>query len=115
MASIDRKILVAIEIDYVDDCQRTLREIRTILLAFERKGKANETETPGLHSLPGANRNLELKETSSHKTTKRSNFFQRLSWNDLKWPLSKSKTTELIRRLERHKATCIIALSAGTV
>lgn len=43
------------------------------------------------------------------------NIFSRLAWNDLKWPLSKNKTIELINRLERHKATCVIALSMDAV
>ncbi|KAH8786249.1 hypothetical protein BGZ57DRAFT_818295, partial [Hyaloscypha finlandica] len=65
---------LALESDYVYECQKTLRQINRILVDFD--------------------------------------IFNRLSRTDLKWPLSKSKTTELIERLERHKSTCIMALAA---
>ena len=115
IAFVDCEYLVPIEIDYVDECQNTLREIRVILLGFERQAKSIDASNAGLRTPTSTISSTALNGTLLDKATKRSNLFQRLSRNDLKWPLSKSKTTELINQLERHKAICILALSAGTV
>ena len=34
---------------------------------------------------------------------------------DLKWPLRKSETMQLIEALERHKSTCTIALAENSL
>jgi hypothetical protein len=44
------------------------------------------------------------------KLTKRSKIFH-LSLEQLKWPLSKVETSALIEQIERHKNTCVLALS----
>jgi hypothetical protein len=113
-AFIDCDSLVPIEIDYIDECQNTLREIRVILLGFEKQAKSIDAGSAGLRTSTSAMSSTALNGTIPDKATKRSNLFQRLSRNDLKWPLSKAKTSELITQLERHKATCIFALSTGT-
>ncbi|MCJ1423376.1 hypothetical protein MMC29_001259 [Sticta canariensis] len=37
--------------------------------------------------------------------------FRRMKPKDLKWPLRKSETMQLIEALERHKSTCTMALT----
>jgi hypothetical protein len=113
-AFIDCDYLVPIEIDYIDECQNTLRDLRVILLGFEKQAKSVDAASAGLRTSTSATSSIALNGTIPDKALKRSNLFQQLSRNDLKWPLSKSKTTELINQLERHKATCILALCAGT-
>jgi len=78
---------------YIPACQSTLKEIEIILVSFERKGAR----------MPVNQQN--------GKSSKRS-LFSRLSKHDLKWPLSKAKTMEITRALERHKSTCVLALAA---
>ncbi|KAL8990233.1 MAG: hypothetical protein Q9169_008172, partial [Polycauliona sp. 2 TL-2023] len=80
--------------DFVHECQKTLGEIQDILQTFSHlSNSSSPTEDETLRSTMSRLRNLKAK--------------------DLKWPLSKSKTLELINSLERHKATCTVAL-AGT-
>jgi hypothetical protein len=79
--------------DYLAACQSVLYEINNTLVGFEHRAS---------------------KVQSGHPRGKRftSNIFGALSKSDLKWPLSKQKTLELIERLERYKKTCILALAA---
>jgi hypothetical protein len=86
-----------LENDYVHHCQKTLKEINRVLADFERKAAMQ----------PGNGVNGEI--TASKKL--KAGMFSRLSRVELKWPLSKSKTLELVKRLERHKSTCIMALA----
>jgi hypothetical protein len=91
-------VIVALESDYVYECQKTLRQINRILVDFERKAAAEPAN--------------EVREDAAASNKSKKGIFNRLSRTDLKWPLSKSKTVELIERLERHKSTCIMALAA---
>ncbi|KAL8856307.1 MAG: hypothetical protein Q9178_007071 [Gyalolechia marmorata] len=79
---------------FIYDCQRNLEEIQSILHKFGRPG------------------------TQSQQKPRRVSRFsisalRRLESKDLTWPLSKSKTLQLLQTLERHKTTCIIALAEG--
>ena len=78
--------------DFIYECQKTLFEIQNILNKFGRaKSQASE---------------------SANKATRFSlSRLQRLEPKDLKWPLTKSKTLQLIEALERHKSTCTMALA----
>ncbi|KAI4258950.1 MAG: hypothetical protein L6R42_004822, partial [Xanthoria sp. 1 TBL-2021] len=78
---------------FVFECQKTLGQIQDILHQF---GNSSDTV-----SLSG------YKKSRFSVARLRS-----LKAKDLKWPLAKSKTLELIGRLERHKATCTIALAS---
>lgn len=53
---------------------------------------------------------------SSNKTSP-SSFpnLRRLEAKDLKWPLRRSKTLQLIEALERHKSTCTLALAEDSL
>lgn len=79
---------------YISVCQSTLKEIDLVLIKFERRGSRV------------------LVELGHGSSTKISSLFSRLSITELKWPLSKSKTIEIIANLERYKSTCILALAA---
>ena len=78
--------------DFIYECQKTLREIERVLNKF---GHA--------------------KSKPSQPTQKTSRFrlseLRRLAPEDLKWPLSRSKTMQLFEALERHKNTCTLALA----
>lgn len=78
--------------DFIYECQKTLLEIESVLNKF---GHA--------------------KSEPSQPTHKGSRFrlseLRRLKPEDLKWPLSRSKTMQLFEALERHKSTCTIALA----
>jgi hypothetical protein len=113
-AFVDRSIPVLAEIDYIDECQMTRREIRDILKVFDKKAKSLDVGLAGLSIAGSSVTGATTSESTPKNATKKPNIFQRLSGSDLKWPLSKSETAGLIERLERHKATCIIALSTGT-
>ncbi|KAL8942694.1 MAG: hypothetical protein Q9211_001292 [Gyalolechia sp. 1 TL-2023] len=77
---------------FIYECQRTLEEIESILHKFGRPGA------------PPSGR--------SSKTPRFSlSALRRLDPKDLLWPLSKSKTLQLIQTLERLKSTCTIALA----
>ncbi|KAI4251363.1 MAG: hypothetical protein L6R42_008412, partial [Xanthoria sp. 1 TBL-2021] len=78
---------------FVYECQKTLGQIQDILHKF---GNSSDTE-----SLSG------YKKSRFSVARLRS-----LKAKDLKWPLAKSRTLELIGRLERHKATCTVALAS---
>lgn len=77
--------------NFIYECQRTLEEIQSILYGFGRSsqslGKPGRTSRLCLSAL------------------------RRLEPKDLTWPLSKSKTLQLIQTLERHKTTSTIALA----
>ncbi|KAL9023080.1 MAG: hypothetical protein Q9196_007396 [Gyalolechia fulgens] len=78
--------------NFIYGCQRTLEEIESILHKFGRPGA------------PPSGR--------SSKTPRFSlSALRRLDPKDLLWPLSKSKTLQLIQTLERLKSTCTIALA----
>ena len=73
--------------DFIHECHRTLEEIQDILNKFVRSPRRHSGKTSRLARL----RSFEPK--------------------DLKWPLSSPKTVHLIQALERHKTTCIMALT----
>ncbi|KAL8802627.1 MAG: hypothetical protein Q9200_006521 [Gallowayella weberi] len=82
--------------NFIYECQRTLGQIQDILNKF------------------GHTSNQSLQTT--HKKYRFSiSALRRLEPKDLKWPLSHSKTRELIALLERHKATCTLALAGDGV
>ncbi|KAL8755199.1 MAG: hypothetical protein Q9199_003807 [Rusavskia elegans] len=78
---------------FIYECQNTLGQIQDTLHKFG-----------------------DSSDTVSQSDYKKSRFsvdrLRSLKAKDLKWPLAKSKTLELIGRLERHKATCTIALAS---
>ena len=78
--------------EFIYECQRTLIEIESILNKFHH---------PNTQS------------TQSTSNIKHSNIskLRRLEPRDLKWPLARSKTLQLIEALERHKSTCTMALA----
>ena len=77
--------------EFIYECQKILSEIENILNCFRRR-----TESPNC--------------VSNHSRFSLSGL-RRLNAKDLKWPLSRSRTLELIEALERHKSTCIVALA----
>ena len=77
--------------DFIYECQKVLDEIENILNSF------------GPIDNPSSNSNGKGPRLQVSKG-------RRLDAKDLKWPLAKSKTSQLIATLERHKTTCIIAL-----
>ncbi|KAL8673531.1 MAG: hypothetical protein Q9168_002058 [Polycauliona sp. 1 TL-2023] len=82
--------------DFIYECQRTLEQIHSILKKFGHSSSQSLPTTQKKHRFSiSALRRLELK--------------------DLKWPLSQSKTRGLITSLERHKATCTLALTGDGV
>ena len=82
--------------DFIYECQRTLFEIENILNKFN-----------GSVSPPPDTMSKQPRYTLSR--------LRRLEPKDLKWPLTKSKTLQLIEALERHKSTCTIALAKDSV
>lgn len=78
--------------DFIYECQKTLSEIENILNSFGR------TSTPSSSS-DGKSSRVRLSR------------LRRLDAKDLKWPLAKSRTLQLIQILDRHKSTCIVALA----
>lgn len=79
--------------EFIYECQRTLGEIEGILNRF---GHPNTQSTQS---------NSDSKKRSSLSK------LRRVEPRDLKWPLARSKTLELIQALERHKSTCTMALA----
>ncbi|KAL8989803.1 MAG: hypothetical protein Q9169_008277 [Polycauliona sp. 2 TL-2023] len=76
---------------FVLECRKTLLEIEGILNEFTHR-----TTQPALSSNQGSRFSLSR--------------LRQLPPKELKWPLTKSKTLQLIGALERHKTTCTIAL-----
>ena len=72
--------------EFIYECQRTLLEIEGILKTFGRS--STYSTQPSANTRP-----------------------RRLEAKDLKWPLKRSKTMQLIEALERHKSTCALALA----
>lgn len=77
---------------YLVACQSVLYEINNTLAGFERKASKLQSGPPKGKRFAG-------------------NTFRALSKSDLKWPLSKPKTLEIIARLERYKQTCVLAFA----
>ncbi|KAL8996537.1 MAG: hypothetical protein Q9169_003974 [Polycauliona sp. 2 TL-2023] len=81
---------------FIYECQRTLEQIHGTLNKFGHSSNQSSQTTHKKHRFSlSALRHLEPK--------------------DLKWPLSQSKTRELIASLERHKATCTLALTGDSM
>ena len=78
--------------DFVYECRRTLLEIESILKKF---GRSSASST-------------QISADTSRIDVSRP---RRLEVKDLKWPLRRSKTMQLIEALERHKSTCTLALA----
>ena len=72
--------------EFIYECQRTLLEIEGILKKFSPS--STYSTQPSAKIRP-----------------------RRLEAKDLKWPLKRSKTMQLIEALERHKSTCTLALA----
>ena len=85
--------------DFIHECRKTLEEIQGILHRF---GESSTQSTQ-----------------SSQSTGRRSRYslsaLRNLKSKDLKWPLSKSETLQLIQTLERHKTTCTMALAGDGI
>ena len=81
---------------FIYECQKILSEIEGILNSFGR-----------------------IRTESSDSTSNNSRFslsrLRRLDAKDLKWPLSRSRTLQLVEALERHKSTCIVALAKDSL
>ncbi|KAL8752376.1 MAG: hypothetical protein Q9184_005755 [Pyrenodesmia sp. 2 TL-2023] len=82
--------------NFIHECRRTLDEIQDILNRFAH---------PDGPSLGNTGKKFRFKSST----------LRRLEPKDLKWPLSVSKTTDLIKALERHKSTCTIALAGDGI
>ncbi|KAL8677598.1 MAG: hypothetical protein Q9186_005981 [Xanthomendoza sp. 1 TL-2023] len=82
--------------NFIYECQRTLGQFQDILNKF------------------GHTSNQSM-QTTQQKHRFSITALRRLEPNDLKWPLSQSKTRELIASIERHKATCTLALAGDGV
>ena len=79
---------------FVIECRKILEEIQGILHRFGQP-RGSSKQSP----------------QSAQKSWKFSlSTLRRLEPNDLKWPLTNSKTLKLIHSLERHKSTCTMAL-----
>ena len=78
--------------DFIYECQKTLFEIEGILNRFG-------------HSSPQSTQSI------NHPKRVSLSGIRRHEPRDLKWPLERSKTLLLIQALERHKNTCIMALT----
>ncbi|CAO1601837.1 hypothetical protein XANCAGTX0491_005473 [Xanthoria calcicola] len=78
---------------FIYECQKTLDQIQGILHNF---GDPTNLASRSYHE--------KLRFSVARLKT--------LKAKDLMWPMAKSKTLELIGRLERHKATCTIALAS---
>ena len=79
---------------FIYECQKTLVEIEGILNNFGHAGTQSTQSTLTRGSKRGGLSGL-----------------RRLEPRDLKWPLVRSKTLQLIQALERHKSTCTMALA----
>ncbi|KAL8658853.1 MAG: hypothetical protein Q9226_000743 [Calogaya cf. arnoldii] len=79
--------------EFIYECQKILGHIQDILHQFGHSNNPSSLIDGG-----------KLRFSGSRLRT--------LKAKDLKWPLSKSKTLDLIGTLERHKATCTIALDS---
>ncbi|KAL8847275.1 MAG: hypothetical protein Q9221_007674 [Calogaya cf. arnoldii] len=84
--------------DCPQDVRRLMAEVNVLCGVLDRLGKLLTTCT--------------LTITIGHPSDKLLRILRALKAKDLKWPLSKSKTLELIGTLERHKATCKMALAS---
>lgn len=73
--------------DFIYECQKTLHEIDNVLQRFQHSNISS----------------------SRVKIAK----FRRIDAKDLKWPLRKSETMQLIEALKRHKSTCTLALAGN--
>ncbi|KAL8875500.1 MAG: hypothetical protein Q9198_006153 [Flavoplaca austrocitrina] len=79
--------------EFVYECQKTLGQVQEALAKFSSSNK----DPSGIDD-----------EKSRFNVSR----LRTLQAKDFKWPLSKSKTLELIGTLERHKATCTLALAS---
>lgn len=77
---------------FVGECRKTLIKIDNILKKFGREDSISP-------------------ESANHSSRFSVSRLRHLEAKDLKWPLSKSETLQLIGTLERHKSTCTIALA----
>ena len=82
--------------NFIYECQKTLCEIENILNSFGRISA--EQSNPG--------------NKSSRFSLSR---LRRLDVRYLKWPLSRSRTLQLMEALEGHKSTCIVALAKDSL
>ncbi|KAI9729391.1 MAG: hypothetical protein M1834_006915 [Cirrosporium novae-zelandiae] len=98
---------------YVDECSKTVEEIKDILEKFEQKS-GRESRQPSVSSgaVPSQENNQPNDGTPKRP---KNNILAHLSTTHLKWPLQKSETLELINRLERLKNTCTLALLTDTM
>lgn len=81
---------------FIIECRKTLSKIESVLERFLRDD----------------HQSLQANGSSSKSKVSR---FRRLESKDLKWPLRKSETMQIIEALERHKATCTIALAENSL
>ena len=81
--------------NFIHECQKILSDIENILNSFERV----RTES----------------DSNSNKSRFSLSRLRRLDAKDLKWPLSRSRTLQLIETLERHKSICVIALGKDSL
>ena len=81
---------------FIYECQKILSEIENILNSFAIISDPSS-------SSDGRSSRLKLSG------------LRRLDAKNLKWPLAKSRTLQLIQTLERHKSTCIVALAKDSL
>ncbi|KAL8792029.1 MAG: hypothetical protein Q9195_005370 [Heterodermia aff. obscurata] len=81
---------------FIYECQKALSEVENVLNNFG----------------PRSTQSLNSDGKSSRLSLSR---LRRLDAKDLTWPLSKSRTLQLIEALERHKSTCIVALAKDSL
>lgn len=84
---------------FIHECRKTLEEIQGILHRF------------GQSSTRSAQSSLSAGKRSGYSLSALRN----LESKDLKRPLSKSETLQLIQTLERHKSTCAMALAGDGI
>lgn len=78
--------------DFIYECQKTLHQIELILTKFQHK-------------------DVQSTQVTASSSRFKASSFRIMKAKDLKWPLRKSDTMQLIEALERHKSTCTIALA----
>lgn len=93
-------------LQYVYSCQKTLKQIEQIFRGFDDVNQ-QEDDHRELDATPQSQ--YEAGKTKQ-KRSKMSRIFH-VALAELKWLLSKGDTMELIEQIERHKNTCILALS----
>ena len=81
--------------DFIHECRKSLEEIQGILHRF---GQSNPQSS-------------QFSQSTGRRSRYSLSALRNLEPKDLKWPLSKSETLQLIQRLERHKSTCAMALA----